>query len=128
MKAEVMTKTGALSETDLDAATVGQTYFTAWLGKDWDTLRSILADDVTFDGPLANLTDADTCVQGLKGLREIITDIEIKKVFVSGEDVLTWFNLHTSVADPAPTANWSHVENGKITAINVTFDPRQLAP
>ena len=47
---------------------------------------------------------------------------------VAGDNVLTWFDLHTSVADPAPTANWSHVENGKITSINVTFDARPLAP
>jgi hypothetical protein len=42
--------------------------------------------------------------------------------------VLTWFDLHTSVVPPAPTANWSHLEDGKITAIRVTFDARPLAP
>jgi hypothetical protein len=25
-----------------------------------------------------------------------------------------------------PTANWSHVENGKMTAIRATFDPRPI--
>jgi hypothetical protein len=34
--------------------------------------------------------------------------------------------LHTSVPPPAPTANWSDVENGRITAIRVTFDARPL--
>jgi ketosteroid isomerase-like protein len=127
-KTEDMTKSGALSETDRDTASIGQTYFEAWLAKDWDTLRSILADDVTFHGPLASIDNADDCVAGLRGMSEIMTDIVIKKVFVSGDDVLTWFDLHTKVADPTPTANWSHVENGKITAINVTFDARKLAP
>jgi hypothetical protein len=47
---------------------------------------------------------------------------------VDGADVLTWFDLHTSVVPPAPTANWSHLEDGKITAIRVTFDARPLAP
>lgn len=28
----------------------------------------------------------------------------------------------------APTANWSHIEDGTITAIRVTFDARPLAP
>jgi hypothetical protein len=36
--------------------------------------------------------------------------------------------LHTTEAPPVPTANWSHVENGKITSIRVTFDPRPLLP
>jgi hypothetical protein len=36
--------------------------------------------------------------------------------------------MHTSVAKPVPTGNWSHVEGGKITAIKVAFDARGLAP
>jgi hypothetical protein len=61
-------------------------------------------------------------------MSQIVTDIVIQKMFVDGADVLTWFDLHTSVAPPAPTANWSRVQNGKITRIRVTFDPRDLAP
>jgi hypothetical protein len=48
------------------------------------------------------------------------------KRFTDGPDVLTWFALHTTVAPPAPTANWMHVQDGWITAIRVTFDPRAL--
>jgi hypothetical protein len=59
-------------------------------------------------------------------MSQIVTDIVIRKMFVDGPDVLTWFDLHTSVAPPAPTANWSHVEDGRIAAIRVTFDPRDL--
>lgn len=61
-------------------------------------------------------------------MSEIVTDIVIKKTFVDGPDVLTWFDLHTSVADPVPTANWSHTEESKITRIQVIFDARPLAP
>ncbi len=32
------------------------------------------------------------------------------------------------VARPVPTANWSRVQNGKITSIRVVFDARELAP
>jgi hypothetical protein len=111
-----------------DAKTVAATYFSAWKAKDWSTLRSVLADDVTFRGPLASLDDADSCVRGLQGMAEIMTDVVIHKTFADGADVLTWFDLHTTVAPPAPTANWSHVENSKITTIRVTFDARRLAP
>jgi len=111
-----------------DPAAVADRYFTAWKGRDFATLRSILADDVTFDGPFAQLDTADACVAGLRGMSEIVTDIAVRKRFVDGADVLTWFDLHTSVAPPAPTANWSRVENGKITSIRVVFDPRPLLP
>jgi hypothetical protein len=43
-----------------------------------------------------------------------------------GPDVLTWFDLHTTIAPPAPTTNWSRIENGKIVRIRVTFDPREI--
>jgi len=60
-------------------------------------------------------------------MAQIITDIVIHKTFVGGPDVLTCFDLHTSIAPPCPTANWSHTENGTIATIQVTFDARPLA-
>lgn len=76
--------------------------------------------------PLGTADDAETCLRGLRAMSRIITDIAIRHMFVDGSDVLTWFDLHMTVAPPFPTANWSHVEQGKITTIRVTFDPRPL--
>jgi hypothetical protein len=70
--------------------------------------------------------DAEECIAGLERMSQIVTGIVIRKTFVDGPDVLTWFDLHTATTDPLPTVNWRHVENGKITAIRVTFDPRPL--
>jgi ketosteroid isomerase-like protein len=109
-----------------DARTVAATYFRAWTGRDFATLRGILADDVRFRGPLATLDNADDCVKGLQGMAEILDDVVVHHVFVDGPDVLTWFDLHTTGAPPVPTANWQHVENGRITRIRVAFDPRAL--
>ncbi len=112
---------------DQDPRTLAATYFQAWKAKDFARLRSVLADDATFRGPLGTADDAATCIQGMQRMAQIITDIVIHKTFVDGPDVLTWFDLHTRVAPPCPTANWSHTENGKIKTIQVTFDARPLA-
>ena len=109
-----------------DPRTVAETYFRAWKERDFAGLRAILADDVGFQGPLATLDNADDCVKGLEGMAQILDDIVVHHVFVDGPDVLTWFDLHTTVAPPAPTANWQHIEDGKITRIRVAFDPRAL--
>ncbi len=75
--------------------------------------------------------DIDAVVAGLRARgAELVGELEryedsYRLCYV---DVLTWFDLHTSVAPPAPTANWSHVEDGRITTIQVTFDARPLAP
>lgn len=108
------------------AATVVAAYFDAWKGEDFDAFQALLADDVSFTGPFATLDNAQACREGIEGMSQITTDIVIRKIFVDGPDVLTWFDLHTKSAPPCPTANWSHVENGKITTIRVTFDPRAI--
>jgi hypothetical protein len=108
------------------AADVSATYLQAWRAGDFDTLRTVLADDATFDGPLGRARSADECIAGLQGMSKIMTDIVVRKTFVDGNDVLTWFDLHTADTDPLPAVNWRHVENGKITSIRVTFDPRPL--
>ena len=43
---------------------------------------------------------------------------------VDGPDVVTWYELHTKIAPPAAVAEWSHVEQGKITMVRVVFDAR----
>jgi ketosteroid isomerase-like protein len=106
--------------------TVAETYFESWRSHDFETFRSLLADDVTFRGPLGTADDAASCTKGIEGMSKIVTDIVIEHMWVDGPDVLTWFSLHTKDAEPAATANWQHVEDGKITRIVVTFDPRGL--
>jgi SnoaL-like domain len=110
-----------------DATAAAATYFEAWQARDFTRLRSVLADEVDFAGPLGQVTGADGCQRGLEGMSRIMTGIEVRKVFAAGSDVLTWFDLATSVADPVPVANWMHVEDGKITRIRVAFDARGIA-
>jgi len=111
-----------------DAAKVVATYFDAWKANDFATLRSVLAEGVDFVGPLGRADNADVYREGIERLSQIKTGIVVRKTFVDGPDVLTWFDLHTKVAPPTPVANWSHVEDGKITRVRVTFDARPLAP
>jgi hypothetical protein len=107
-------------------AEVSDIYFEAWRAGDFARLRTILADDVTFDGPLGKASNADECIAGLQRMSQIVTDIVVHKTFIDGPDALTWFDLHTDKTDPLPTVNWRHIEDGKITWIRVTFDPRPL--
>lgn len=110
----------------LTPAELSAIYFEAWKARDETTLRQVLADDCTFEGPFATLDNAEDCVAGLIGMAEIITDIVLSKRLSDDHDVITWFDLHTLVASPSATANWTHVEQGRITAIKVAFDPREL--
>jgi len=109
-----------------DTGSIAKRYFESWKSRDFQAFRSLLADDVTFDGPMGHASNADECVQGIQGMSRTVTDVVVHKIFVNGPDVLTWFDLYTADAGPVATANWSHVENDRITRIQVTFDPRPL--
>lgn len=105
---------------------LAETYFRAWQDRDAATLRSILADDATFRGPLGAADDADACVAGLLGMAQVLDHVEVRAMVVEGDDVITFFDLHTTIAPPVPTANWSHVVDGRIASIRVAFDPRGI--
>ena len=111
-----------------DAAKIAETYFDAWKKKDFDAMRSLVAEDVRFEGPMATLEGAEEYMGGIRGLSRIISELAIEKVFVEDRDVLTWYTMHTTVAPPVPVANWLHVEDGKISSLKVAFDARELAP
>jgi ketosteroid isomerase-like protein len=85
-----------------DASAVAATYFDAWKARDFARLRSVLADDVDFAGPLARVRGGDECLRGLQGMAQIMTGLEVRKVFHDEPEVLTWFDLATSVADTVP--------------------------
>jgi hypothetical protein len=52
--------------------------------------------------------------------------VVVAKQVADGPDVFTWFELHTTVAPPAPVVNWGDVDDGEIPRIRVTFDPREI--
>lgn len=116
-----------MNDNAAEAITAAATYFDAWRDRDFARLRSVLADDVDFDGPMGQVKGGDDCLRGLEGLAQIVTGIDIRKVFAAGADVLTWYDMSTKVTEPVPVANWMHIEDGKINRIRVAFDPRGIA-
>ncbi|WBP87471.1 nuclear transport factor 2 family protein [Kitasatospora cathayae] len=108
------------------ARELAETYFTAWEAGDFETVRGLLAEDVDFVGALGTASGIEEALGGLRGLGQVLEKIDVKARVADGDEVITWFELCTTVAPPAPTANWMHVENGRIARIRVTFDPRGL--
>jgi hypothetical protein len=109
-----------------DPKTIAATYIESWEAADVDRLRSILADDISFRGPLAEVSGADEYASSISGLFAATEKIEVHKVWVDGDDVLTWFDLHMPGAPATPVAQWCHVQDGKVTGVQVTFDPRGI--
>jgi len=109
-----------------DPRALATSYFEAWLAHDFDRLRTLLADDATFRGPLGTADSGDECVAGLQGMSKMMTGLDITRMVVDGPDVMTWYDLLTDGAPPIATVNWMHVEDGRIRQIRATFDPRPI--
>jgi ketosteroid isomerase-like protein len=109
-----------------DPAALATTYVAAWQEHDWARLRSILADDVTFRGPLGRADSADECIAGLRAMARTLDHIDVRARLSDDTQVITWFDLYSTIAPPTPTANWTRVRDGKITSIRVAFDPRAI--
>jgi ketosteroid isomerase-like protein len=105
---------------------IATTYFESWKANDFDALRAILADDVTFSGPMGTASGADDYVKQLAGFAQMLEDITVEKMLADDHDVLTWFNLHPKGGEPVPVVNWCHVESGRAQRVRVVFDPRSL--
>lgn len=103
-------------------------YFAAVTRKDWATLRTLLRDDLSFQGPLATLDTADAYLQGLEHVTARMTGMERRIVFAQGADVLQVYDVHLATPDvTVPVAEWLQVHDDRIAAIRMFLDARPFA-
>ena len=114
--------------TNANASEIVESYRTA-LGKgDFASARNLMQDNMVFEGPLDTFNKADDYLAANKRLASIIQRIDLKKVFVDGNDVCVLCDLVTNT--PIGTAfvcEWYRVEGEKIADIRVVFDARPFA-
>jgi SnoaL-like domain len=105
---------------------VAEAYFLAWKVGDIERVRPLLHPDVDFQGAMGATHGTEETLRGLAGMFAMTRQVEVIRRWADGPDVITWFELSTDSAGPLPVVNWSHVEDGRIPRIQVTFDPRPL--
>jgi ketosteroid isomerase-like protein len=108
-------------------AEIAEQYFNAWTSKDFDAARSLLADDLSFTGPLETLDNADALVESLRGLAQIVTGADRRGLLADGEQVCVVYDLHTTPVPTSPVAEWYTVRDGKIVSMQAFFDARPFA-
>jgi ketosteroid isomerase-like protein len=110
------------------AAEIVGRYHQAFGSGDVATARSLLADDLHFEGPIEQFDGADDYVQSLGKLAQIVTGSDVKQVVADGDDVVTIYDLHTNTpAGTSHVAEWATVKGDKIAEMRVFFDARPFA-
>jgi quinol monooxygenase YgiN/limonene-1,2-epoxide hydrolase len=105
-------------------AAVVRAYLAAWQDRDFPAMRRLVADGLRFAGPIDTFDQADAHHAAIKALSGSVDHVEIDHLWSDGADVLAWYTLHTTIAGPAPVAEWYQVADERITAITVVFDAR----
>jgi hypothetical protein len=111
-----------------NAAAVVQSFKEALGRGDWAAARKLLHDRISFQGPIDQFDRPEPYLEAVKKLHPIIERIDMKKVFVDGDDVCSLYDMVTNT--PAGTAfivEWHQVKGDKISAIRVVFDARPFA-
>ena len=67
---------------------VAESYYSAMLKKDFDTMASYLHDNVHFIGPLAEMHGKDAVVSAAKNLSQILQDICIRSKFNAQNQIM----------------------------------------
>ena len=114
--------------TSRDALGVVEKYKQAFGSGDVAGARSLLADDLHFQGPFDEFHNADDYLQSLAKLAPIVKGTDVKKVLADGDDVVTIYDLRTNTpAGTSAIAEWATVKDGKIAELRAYFDARPFA-
>jgi hypothetical protein len=102
----------------MSARALVERYHEAWKQHDFETARSLLRDDLSFQGPIDTFERADDCIDALKRLQPMVEDVNTEKVISDADDVVVLFELITPQGR-APVAEWYRVEGDTIAAVKV---------
>jgi hypothetical protein len=110
-----------------EAAAVAEDFLDPWTGKEFERARSLLHNDVSFQGPIDTFSDANSYIASLRQLSGIVTGAEKQKVFVDGDDVCAIYDLKSAPVPSSRTCEWYTVRDDKIASVSVVFDARPFA-
>jgi limonene-1,2-epoxide hydrolase len=109
--------------TTTDPAQIVERFSRAWSSGDFDTARSLLADDLHFEGPIDSFDHADDYLKAIRGLHSMLRGVDHQATIASGKDVVHFYVLDTPVAR-APVAEWFTVTGDRISSLRAYFDAR----
>ena len=110
------------------AAEIVQSFKQALDKGDIPAARKLLHDNLSFRGPIDTFDKPEPYLEALKKLHPIVQRIDIKKMFVDGNDVCMLYDMITNTpAGTAFIAEWIQVKGDKIASIRTVFDARPFA-
>jgi SnoaL-like protein len=109
-----------------------RSYYRAWTSREMTKARSLLADELKFEGAIDQFQNRNDFARSLQEFVEMLTEVRLIAEFYSTEDAILLYDCVTLT--PAGTirkAEYFKVKDGKIHDIKVVCDTaglRQVMP
>lgn len=109
-----------------DPASIVQKILEALGAKDFEALRGLIDDGVSFKSPVEVHEGAASFMRSMRNLGPMIERINVTKIFVDDADACAIYDFVTNQPSigVTPCAEWYRVEDGKIKSISLFFDAR----
>lgn len=111
--------------TDNNITEIVLAYHHAFYKNDRASVRQLLADKGSFNGPLNSFTNPDLFLDSATIFMKLTLKTVMKKVFVAGNQACIIYSSAFIVPSipVLPIASWFKVDRGKIYFFQVHFDP-----
>jgi hypothetical protein len=109
-------------------ADVAEKFIQSIAAGEFEVARQLLDREFSFEGPFDSFSSAEPYLAALQRLHAMVLGVEIRKVFVDGDDACVLYDLKTN--GPAGTAficEWMRLRGGKIASVRAVFDARPFA-
>ena len=102
---------------------VAEAYFEVRREKDYGAIRTLLHDDIAFNGPFVSLSNADDVINAVTQLGGLVKTLEVQKVLTGGQDVCIIYDLIPVKEAPSVAMSEVYTVTGdKISAMRIIFD------
>jgi hypothetical protein len=112
-----------------DPKSVAARYVEAAGEKDYDTLESLLGDDMSFQGPNTQCSSAKAYIAALKRMQPVWAGNRLREIFSNDDRVCVVYDFITNTqAGAIPAIELLTVRKGRIESVELHFDRVQFAP
>ncbi|NTU97717.1 MAG: nuclear transport factor 2 family protein [Chlorobiaceae bacterium] len=107
----------------MDTRELIETHHKAWTNGDFATARSVLADDLDFQGSINRFSTADDFIGTLIRFRRMVTDVTLQESLFEKECAALLYECSTDTpAGIIRFAEFFTVREGKISGITLVYD------
>ncbi len=113
------------------ALATAEKYLAAFGAGDIATLNDLVSDDITFEGPMVQLSGREPFMQAMTGLAKTWkSDHEHIRAVENGENAVLLYDfvMTEPIGQTVRMTEWYRVRNGKIDEIRLLFDTAKFTP